>query len=229
MIDKLAAIPGVSGAAFASGAPLERINNENDLLYAEDKNYSPGQIPPIRPYRYISPGFLKVDGTPLIAGRDFTWTDVYEKRHVAMVSENLAREMWGSPAAALGKQVRSGLNDPWREIVGVVGDVYDDGVDQKAPSIAYWPPMMDQFRARQIACHAVWRVRGPDQSRGHREFSDAGAASHLVRGCESAGVPGANAPGRLRRVAWRGLRSRWCCSRSPARWRCCWAWWGSMA
>ncbi len=145
MIDKLAAIPGVSGAAFASGAPIERINNENDLLYAKDKNYSPGQIPPIRPYRYISPGFLKVDGTPLIAGRDFTWTDVYEKRRVTMVSENLAREMWGSPAAALGKQVRSGLNDPWREVVGVVSNVYDAGVDQKAPSIAYWPPMMDQF------------------------------------------------------------------------------------
>ncbi len=150
MIDKLAAIPGVSGAAFASSAPIERINNENDLLYAKDKNYSPGQIPPIRPYRYISPGYLKVDGTPLIAGRDFTWTDVYEKRRVTMVSENLAREMWGSPAAALGKQVRSGLNDPWREIVGVVSNVYDAGVDQKAPSIAYWPPMLDQFELDKL-------------------------------------------------------------------------------
>jgi len=136
MIDKLSAIPGVTSAALASAAPLERINNQNDLLYAQDKTYSPGQIPPIRAFRYISPGFLKTDGTPLIAGRDFAWTDVYDLRHVAIVSENMARELWGSPAAALGKQVRTGLqNDAWREIVAVVGDVYDNGPEQKAPAI----------------------------------------------------------------------------------------------
>ncbi len=150
MLDKLAAIPGVDSVAFASAAPLEGINNQNDLLYAQDKSYSAGQIPPIRAYRYVTPGFLKTDGTPLIAGRDFTWTDIYDKRHVAMVSDNLAREMWGSPAAAIGKQVRSGLNDAWREIVGVVADVYDKGVDQKAPAFAYWPAMMDNFELEQL-------------------------------------------------------------------------------
>jgi putative ABC transport system permease protein len=145
MMDKLSAIPGVTSVAFASAAPLEGINNQNDLFYAQDKTYSPGQIPPIRAYRYMTPGFFKTDGTPLIAGRDFTWADVYEKRHVVMVSENLAREMWGSPSAALGKQVRNGLNDAWREIVGVVADVYDNGVEQKAPAFAYWPAMLDHF------------------------------------------------------------------------------------
>ena len=49
-----------------------------------------------------------------------------------MVSENLAREMWDDPSAALGKRIREGSADPWREIVGVVGDVYDDGVQKKA-------------------------------------------------------------------------------------------------
>jgi predicted permease len=151
MLDKLAAIPGVSSVAYASAAPLEGINDQKDLLYAQDKTYSPGQIPPVRSFRYISPGFLKTDGTPLIAGRDFTWTDVYQKRRVAMVSENLAREWWGSPAAALGKQVRTGLaGDEWREIVGVVADVYDSGVDQKAPSFAYWPTMLDHFELDDV-------------------------------------------------------------------------------
>jgi hypothetical protein len=161
MIDRLSAIPGVASVALASAAPLERINNQNDLLYAQDKTYSQGQIPPIRAYRYISPGFLKTDGTPLIAGRDFTWTDVYEKRHVAMVSENLAREMWGSPSAALGKQVRSGLNDAWREIVGVVADVYDNGVEQKAPAFAYWPAMLDHFELEtlRVTRYAVFAIR----------------------------------------------------------------------
>jgi putative ABC transport system permease protein len=144
MLDELAAIPGVTSVAFASGAPLDGFNS-NDLLYAQDKDYAVGQIPPIRRFRFISPGFFKTTGTALIAGRDFNWTDLYDKRHVAIVSENLAREMWGAPAAALGKRIREGSKDVWREIVGVAGDVYDDGAQQKPPTLVYWPAMMDQF------------------------------------------------------------------------------------
>jgi putative ABC transport system permease protein len=142
MMDKLAAIPGVTSVAFASGAPLEGFNN-NDLVYAQDKDYAEGQIPPVRRFRYMTPGFLKVTGTALIAGRDFTWADLYEKRHVAMVSENMAKEMWGSATAALGKRVREVPKDPWSEIVGVVGDVYDNGVQEKAPALTYWPALED--------------------------------------------------------------------------------------
>ena len=144
MLDKLAAIPGVTSVAFASGAPLEGFNS-NDLVYAQDKDYGVGQIPPVRRFRFVSPGFLKTTGTPMIAGRDFTWTDIYDKRHVAVVSENMAREMWGDPRAALGKRLREGMKDAWREVVGVVGDVYDNGVQEKAPAVVYWPAMMDTF------------------------------------------------------------------------------------
>ena len=85
-------------------------------------------------------------GTRVVAGRDFTWTDLYEKRRVAIVSENLAREWWGDPRAALGKRIRErGAADPWREIVGVVEDVYDDGVHVKPPEFAYWPALMDRY------------------------------------------------------------------------------------
>jgi len=138
MLDKLAAIPGVTSVALTGDAPLEGISS-NDVLFAEDKTYSVGQIPPIRRIRTVTPGFFKTTGTPMVAGRDFTWTDIYERRQVAMVSENLAREMWGDPSAALGKRIREGSAEAWREIVGVVGDVYDDGVQKKPPSFAYWP------------------------------------------------------------------------------------------
>jgi predicted permease len=145
MLDKLAAIPGVTAAAMASDAPLEGFTSSN-TLYVEDKNYGTGQAPPVRQFRNVSPGFFKTAGTPLIAGRDFTWTDLYDKRHVAIVSQNLARETWGSASAAIGKRVRQGYReDPWREIVGVVADVYDSGVQAKAPAFAYWPAMMESF------------------------------------------------------------------------------------
>jgi predicted permease len=98
----------------------------------------------------MSPGYLQTLGTPLIAGRDFTWTDLYGLRNVAIVSENLARELWGSPTAALGKRIREGMNDPWREIVGVADDVYDNGVNEAAPTIVYWPVLMGPFWADQV-------------------------------------------------------------------------------
>jgi putative ABC transport system permease protein len=62
---------------------------------------------------------------------------------VAMLSENLAREFWGHPRAALGKRIRVGTIDPWREVVGVAEDVYDDGMQVKPPTFAYWPALMD--------------------------------------------------------------------------------------
>ena len=109
-----------------------------------------GQIPPIRRFRFVSPGFFQTTGTALIVGRDFTWTDLYEKRHVAIVSENMAREMWGDSRSALGKRIREGMRDPWREIVGVAADVYDEGVQQNAPAFVYWPVMMDTFWADAV-------------------------------------------------------------------------------
>jgi ABC-type antimicrobial peptide transport system permease subunit len=53
--------------------------------------------------------------------------------------------MWHNPSAALGKRIREGAKDPWREIVGVVGDIRHDGADQKAPATIYWPSAMNGF------------------------------------------------------------------------------------
>lgn len=55
-----------------------------------------------------------------------------------IVSENMARESWGSAAAAIGKRVQT-IRSPWREVVGVVQDVHEHGADVPTPSIVYWP------------------------------------------------------------------------------------------
>lgn len=51
-------------------------------------------------------------GNRLIAGREFTWADVYERRPVAMISENLARELWGDARLAIGKEIAPNQQDP---------------------------------------------------------------------------------------------------------------------
>jgi predicted lysophospholipase L1 biosynthesis ABC-type transport system permease subunit len=64
-----------------------------------------------------------------------------------MISENIAREYWHDPALALGKRIRVSTKDDWREIVGVVGNVYYDGVSKPATGAAYWPLLLDNFES----------------------------------------------------------------------------------
>ena len=142
--DKLAAIPGVRSVAMSSAIPMDG-SNSSDLIYIEGHDYAPGEIPPVRRFKYMSPGFLQTMGMPLVAGRDLTWDDLYQKHDVALVSENFAREYWGKANAALGHRVRSNSKEPYREIVGVVGIVRDNGVDQEPSSSMYFPILMDNF------------------------------------------------------------------------------------
>jgi predicted permease len=138
ILDKLAAIQGVTSVGFVSEMPMEGFDSNWDQIYAQDKVYADNTIPPLRLYKHISPGLLQTAGTRLVAGRDITWSEVYGLRPVVMVSENLARELWGTPSAAVGKHLREYSNMPWHEVVGVIQDVRERGLQENAPEIVYW-------------------------------------------------------------------------------------------
>jgi putative ABC transport system permease protein len=144
ILDKAAALPGVTAVALASTVTMTG-DGWHDPLYAQDKAYTESQLPSLRLFKFVSPGFMKTMGGTLIAGRDFTWTDAYEQRPVAMVSESLARELWNEPSAALGKHVRPYQNGAWREVVGVLSDMRDDGLNKKPASAVYWPLLTKAF------------------------------------------------------------------------------------
>jgi predicted permease len=144
ILRKIEAIPGVSSVGAGSGVPMDG-NNSFNPVYARDRTYTEGQLAPLRNFRFIGPGYFATLGTPLVAGRDLTWTDIYDKRPVAFITENMAREYWGSPATALGKQIRTSAKDDWSEIVGVVADVHDEGVNKEAPAGVNWPILMRHF------------------------------------------------------------------------------------
>jgi len=117
----------------------------HDPVFAADRTYSESQVPPIRLFKFVSPGYPGTMGASMVAGREFTWAETYGVQHVAMVSESLARELWGQPANAIGKRIRPYPGVPWREVVGVVSDMRDDGLNEKATASAYWPLMMAEF------------------------------------------------------------------------------------
>jgi predicted permease len=160
--DKLAAIPGVTAVSFSSGVPMDGSSN-NDVLFAQDHVYGEGELPPIRRFKRVAPGSFAVLGTPLIAGRDLTWADTYQKLPVAIISENFAKEYWHSAQNAIGKRIRVANTDDWREIVGVAGDVHDDGVSQPAPSTVYWPLMQDRFEGQKeyVQRGVAFEIRSP--------------------------------------------------------------------
>jgi hypothetical protein len=78
---------------------MEGIGANWDEIYTEGQNF-PGKNPPLRLFKYVSPGFFGTAGTRIVAGRDITWTDVYGFRLVVVLSENLARELWGTPSSS---------------------------------------------------------------------------------------------------------------------------------
>jgi predicted permease len=140
--DQLAAIPGVTAVGFAAAVPMDNVDPNWDELSVEGKAYSGGE-PPLRLFNNVSPGYFHAMGTRVVAGRDFTWADIYGLRPMVVVSEDFARESWGSASAAIGKRVRQFSSMPWQEVIGVVEDVHQHGVDEVAPAIIYWPAMQN--------------------------------------------------------------------------------------
>jgi hypothetical protein len=101
----------------------------------------------------------------------------------------MAYELWGSPQNALGKRIRPGPNSDWFEVVGVVADLRDNGVDQKAPSIVYWPLLVNNFQGSPVSVRrsVAFLIRTP-------RAGSAGFQGELQRAIwsENANLPLAN-------------------------------------
>ncbi len=149
ILNRVAAIPGVTSASYGLSVPMDGGQWGDPALRAG---------PSLRRRRHALPASLQVRRTrlllhhrrPLLAGRDYTWNEIYQKVPVGIVSARVAREFWGSPAAALGKHIRVSTKDDWREIIGVVGDVHDDGTNKDAPPIVWWPIRTDHFEGGMV-------------------------------------------------------------------------------
>jgi putative ABC transport system permease protein len=106
--------------------------------YAEDRDY------PRVAYAWVSPGFFETFGVELVAGRDFAIQDGPDADPVAIVNRSFAERLFPGEDP-LGRQFRSGTlesDGPWRTIVGVVPDLYMEGLmgrTQNPPSGYYVP------------------------------------------------------------------------------------------
>jgi predicted permease len=141
---RLAAIGGVTSVGLSNSITMDGVSS-NDPIFVEGSSQPEGQVPPLRRYKWIAEGYFETIGNPIVAGRAITWADVHNATPVIMVSENFAREFFGDPAKAIGRRVRNTPRNQWREIIGVVGNEYQDGVTRAAPTIMYWPIQIKDF------------------------------------------------------------------------------------
>jgi len=144
IVRRIEGIPGVMSVGLSSSITMDG-STSNDPIFVEDFPAPPGTIPPVRRFKWTAENYFRTIGNPVVAGREITWGDVYRRAPVVVVSENFAREFWKTPAAAIGRRIRQTPNNPWRTIVGVVGNERDDGIAKPAPSVIYWPLLISEY------------------------------------------------------------------------------------
>ncbi len=147
---QLREIPDVSAAALSSSIPMDGWNDSGRGVYFEDFPVSGGQMPPVTQVKWVSPDYFETLGRRVVAGRMFSWTEQRERLPVVVVTESFAREYWGDPAGVVGRRLRVQEAGPFREIVGVVGNVYDDGIDQGPKSFVYMPMVLANFGGEEV-------------------------------------------------------------------------------
>jgi putative ABC transport system permease protein len=134
VLDRIAAVPGVRAAGtVGQGMPFSQSGVQGDFTI-EGEPHPPrdltGKV-------VVSPGYFQALGIPIIAGRDFTRDDTAHGQRVVIVSHSFARHFWPGQQA-VGKRIGhlSGEKD-WSLVVGVVGDVKEEGLSSDAPLNVY--------------------------------------------------------------------------------------------
>ena len=155
IVRKLEGMPGVRSVGVSNSITMDG-NDSNDPIFVEDFPPPADKIPPLRRFKWTAQNYFQTMGNPIVAGREMTWADVYSRASVVIVSENFAREYWKEPAAAIGKRIRQTPNNPWRTIIGVVGNERDDGIAKPASSIVYWPLLIDNYYDNKMFAQRNW-------------------------------------------------------------------------
>ncbi|MFC1529790.1 ADOP family duplicated permease [Gemmatimonadota bacterium] len=137
-------IPGVESVGLSSSITMDGMNI-SDTVYIREFPLQGSQIAPVRRFKWVSEHYLETMGNPVKAGRAITWAEINNHAHVVMVTENFARAYWDDPSDAIGKHVRATLNTDWHEIIGVTGNVHDDGVGEEPTPVVFWPMLVDNL------------------------------------------------------------------------------------
>jgi predicted permease len=135
--ERMAAMPGVLGAAQASAVPLEDTKNASPMEPA-DRPWGEGELGPLVNIRQVTPGYFDAMGITLVEGRDLRDEDGADGVRAVVVSATLARQFWPGESA-VGRGIRYQDADEDWEVVGVAPDVRFERVTEESAPLAYFP------------------------------------------------------------------------------------------
>jgi len=164
VVEHLRAVPGVENAAVTYSLPFLGSNWWNMFMIAgttEAQWVAIGEFPNAGMVP-VTAGYFETLRIPLVKGRYFDRSDTPDSQPVAIINSSLARKHWPDEDP-IGKQIRQGVLEPygpWRTIVGVVGDIKQEGVDRET-SRQIFLPIVQQPRTTAFA---IARTRGPVSS-----------------------------------------------------------------
>lgn len=169
-VNAVRAVPGVTGAALTSQLPLSGDLDAYGFTFAAFPERQPGEDGAARRYS-ITPGYFEVMGIELRRGRLINDTDRAGAPPAFLISESLARQMFGD-ADPVGQRVRFGPDAdgsrPWGTVVGVVGDVKQESLATTNAAAFY-------------VASSQWRWVDPVQSLVVRTTGDPSAMTNAVR------------------------------------------------
>jgi len=160
MLEQIAHLPGVTGAAFTSAAPLNNVGMQAGFnIVGRNDKYPPVFL------RAVSPDYARVLGSPVLRGRMFSDSDTLDSQFVAVVNQAFVTQYLGS-AEPLGEELELaksiGMTKPYT-IVGVLANAVQSQVTQSPEpevSIAYRQiPPASPFYGLLVAPQATYVVR----------------------------------------------------------------------
>jgi putative ABC transport system permease protein len=139
LLEKVQAVPGVESAAITTLLPLSGGGSNNGHVI-EDHPILPGGLPEVLACRWVSPSYFETMRIPLLQGRLFDRLDPDKLATEAVVSQALAEHYWPGQNP-LGKRLAQGVgtNPEWSTVVGVVGSVRENGLNEAPVETVYYP------------------------------------------------------------------------------------------
>jgi putative ABC transport system permease protein len=141
ILDRVSTLPGVISVGMVNRLPLAGQTQTGTLAFdgttlPQDPGATVSSLN--LDWRTVTPGYFRTLGIPLIEGRFFTESDTADHPGVGIVDDRLARTVWPGQSA-IGKRFRfGGAQEPWYEVVGVVGHIRHDKLSLDERPQVYW-------------------------------------------------------------------------------------------
>ena len=140
VLQRVKALPGVESAGVIDTIPLSG-NGSNQPIAIEGRPVLPMSEQPEVDVRLVSPQYMDAMRIPIVRGRNLADTDAAGRQSVILISQSMAKQFWPGEDPVGKRLTLQFFPEAVREVVGVVGDVKDDGMDQTRPAATLYVPL----------------------------------------------------------------------------------------